>query len=71
MFAVYARMPEEELREIAAETIPQIAAWFEANPDRQDCNIEAWYGKRLIVKRGTISQQINDLLEKTIAEQAK
>lgn len=65
-FVVYPKVSEEELRKMAQETIQQVEAWFVKNPKRRVCRVEVWYGKHLSIKRKTISEQVNALLEETL-----
>lgn len=70
-FAIYPRLPEDDLRKMAKEAIEKITEWFQNNPERDDCNAELWYGKQLCVKRSSIAAQINALLEECIVEDAE
>lgn len=65
-FILYMPIPNDELRKLAAETIPKVSAWFEANPKRRVCTAELWYGKRLKLKRKTFEAQINAFLEESL-----
>lgn len=66
MLVVYPRMSEKELRDSAAEVIPQIEAFFTKNPKRRVCRSELWYGKTYSIKKKDVTEQINTIIEELI-----
>lgn len=62
------RIPNKVIRQDAEETIKRVAEWFDRNPRQTVCQVELWYGKKLALKKETIAQQINDFVEKILAE---
>lgn len=67
MFVIYNRIPEDELRKSAAETIPLIEAFFAQNPKRRVCRSELWYGKTHSIKKKNVADQINAIVNDLIA----
>jgi len=61
MFIAYTRLTVAELEADIPKAIKGIEDWFEANPDRDDCNTQLWMGKELTVSRENIETEVRAL----------
>jgi len=66
MIALYARIPEKQIRKEAATTIKQIEKWFKNNPKRRTCTAELWYGRTKSIRRGHVTEDINAAAEEAL-----
>jgi len=62
----YQKMSSADLKKRAQEEIGRIKKWFQNHPERQECNIELWYGKIKKVTRENAVHIINQVLEESI-----
>ena len=66
MIIVYKTLTETEIRRDARSAVRKINKWFKQNPNRTDCNAEGWYGKMIVVRRGSVSKDIHAAAESAI-----
>ena len=67
-FRIYSKMTEKELRDSAAEAVPQIEAFFAQNPKRRVCRTELWYGKAQSIKKKNVADQLTAVIDKMVEE---
>lgn len=63
MFIVYSKLSREELEKQAVTLKADLTKWFEANPKRRVCNAQVWYGKRVKIRKGKVSEDVDTAVE--------
>ena len=62
MIAIYGKVPAKEIKKGGKDAIKQIEKWFKANPKKKVCHAQVWYGKMKNVRRGYVSEDINEAM---------
>jgi hypothetical protein len=71
---MYDRIPNDKIMAEAVEAITGVEAWFAAHPDRDVCDAQTWYGRRVKIKRPkgprskTVAAQINAVRDAALSE---
>jgi hypothetical protein len=63
VFAIYPRIPEKELREMAQEVVSKTEAFFANNPKRRVCRVQVWYGKVITIRRKHVQEDIDEAVK--------
>lgn len=63
LFSMYKIIPYKELLKQGESAKKQLAEWFEENPEKIDCESELWYGKRILIKKDTIDDQVDEAVK--------
>ena len=68
-FVCYSKLSEKEIRKTAKDAIVGIKKFFEEHPRRRVCHAELWYGKQVAIRRNSVDEEIQKVVEETLAEE--
>lgn len=65
------RYSDDELREAAKEMETRTEQFFKDKPRRRVCNVGAWYGQIIRIRRGHVKEDVQAALDKELKKNAE
>ena len=68
MLMVYSIIPNDKIKKDGKELVGRVNEFFETNKRRRICNLMAWYGKQIKVRKGHVQEDINAAVKAALKE---